>query len=523
MRERFEMLEMQGIGKAFAGIPAISDIGLTLEAGEILGLLGENGAGKSTLMNILFGLHRPDAGRILLNRRPVAIRSPRDARRLGIGMVHQHFMLIPTHTVLENLAPAVPETTFFSPLAAARRKLEFFRDRFHLQVRENAFIWELSAGEQQRVEILKALAADADVLILDEPTSVLTPGEAEELFVVLDKLAAAGCGIILISHKLEEIMRVCRRIQVLRKGVTVGSRRVAETTREELARLMVGRELVPPTANPTVPTGEVVLRVQDVSVTSDRGIPAVQGLSFALHAGEILGVAGVSGNGQKELIEALTGLRPPCRGTVFLREQACRGWDSRRCFREGIAHIPEERVKFGIVSAFSACENAILKEYFAPPFSRNGCLDFRAARERAGRIISDFQVQPADADLPLGGFSGGNMQKFIVGRELASHPAVIIAAHPTYGVDIGSVHLIHRCLLEERARGTAILLISEDLEEIFALSDRIAVMFSGNWPAILPRNEADRGRIGLLMAGSTMPPGASAGTAPGISPGAPLA
>ncbi len=502
MTESVRKLEMRGIRKEFPGVIANDGIDLTIEGGMILGLLGENGAGKSTLMNILYGLYQPDQGQILINDRPVHFRSPRDSIAHGIGMVHQHFMLVPTHTVIENLALAFPDTPFLAPTAPIRRRVEEFSSKYGMAIDLDAHVWELSAGQQQRVEILKALLSGADLLVLDEPTSVLTPSEAEELFTVLRRLISDGKSAIFITHKLDEILATSRRIVVLRHGKVAGSVETAETTKFDLARMMVGREIgfhhVRRSAQAVTP----VLEVTGLVVPHAMGKTAVNGLSFTVHAHEILGVAGVSGNGQKELVEALTGLRKRHSGRVKVLGRDVAGSSPRSIFRAGVAHIPEERLKFGVVGSLPLTENGALRDYFRPPFSGRFFLDPPALRRRAEEIIAEYQVACPSPDSPIRLLSGGNIQKFLVGRELSGNPKVIIAAHPTYGVDIGAAELIRKRIIEARDGGAGVLLVSEDLDELFDVADRIAVMFKGEFRGVFSREAADRQRIGLLMAGS---------------------
>ncbi len=523
-------LEMIAIRKEFPGVVANDGIDLEVRAGDILGLLGENGAGKSTLMNILCGLHQPDGGEIRINGLPVSIRNPRESRRLGIGMVHQHFMLVSNHTVAENIAIALDETSFFSPDSVAREKMKLFADRFGLRVNPDAYIWELSAGEQQRVEILKALLGGSKLLVLDEPTSVLTPMEADELFSVVKKMASEGNSVIFITHKLDEIMVNSNRVVVLRRGKVVGNSAVSGATKTDLARMMVGREMIfqnsgsgpmpqkgtkiidndRPEARKHPLEGVIfspsVLDVRDLFVNNDRDLPSVQGVSFSLSKGEILGVAGVSGNGQKELIEAISGMRNIVSGTITVEGLNSPIQSPRATFKAGIAHIPEERLRLGVVGEMSLTENSVLKDYFRSGFSGWSGLDFFAMKRRAENIITEFDVQPPCAENPIRNLSGGNIQKFLIGRELEGDPKVILAAHPTYGVDIGASQFIRKRLLQKRECGAAILLVSEDLEEILELSDRIAVIFRGKFAGLMPRDQAVIEEIGLLMAGSKVKP-----------------
>ena len=495
-------LEMRGIRKEFPGVVANDGVDFTVAAGEIVGLLGENGAGKSTLMNILAGLLRPDAGEIRLGDRSVTFASPLEARRAGIGMVHQHFMLVPNHTVLENLVFALPDPPLWRPDRVVWERLDRCAGEFGLRIDPDAFVWQLSAGEQQRVEILKALIADARWLILDEPTSVLTPQEADELLRIIRILAGRGHGIILITHKLEEILACADRITILRHGRVTGAVRAAETDRGELARLMVGREVAfdRPARSPA--GTETVLELTRLEVPGDRGVPAVREVSLNVAGGEILGLAGVAGNGQKELIEALAGLRPIAGGIALFRGTPLPAFDPRAIAGLGIAHIPEERFRHGVAGPLPLLDNAVLNTYHQPAFSRWGLLDNGAIRGRAEAIVRDCQVAAASLEMPARQLSGGNAQKFIVGRELAGNPRLILAAHPTTGVDVGAAELIHGHLLSRRASGAAVILASEDLSELFRLSDRLAVFCGGRCMGIVDPTVATVEAVGLMMGGS---------------------
>ena len=518
----FQQLEMRDIRKSFPGIVANDGISLSIKAGEILGLLGENGAGKSTLMNILFGLVPQDSGDILLNDRVVSFRSPQDALAAEIGMVHQHFMLIPNHTVAQNLALAIPGIPWNNPEGEVRTRLQQCAERYGLHVDPEAFIWQLSAGEQQRVEIIKALLSGCRLLVLDEPTSVLTPPETAQLLEVLRTFSTDGGAVIFITHKLEEVLSVAHRLTVLRRGRLAGTLPAAGTSRAELARLMIGRELsFSRQARPVQVSQCPVLQVSGLSVQDDRGRTAVQELSFVVHEGEILGVAGVAGNGQRELIDALTGLRSASAGAAVFRDRDLSRLDARSIADSGVAHIPEDRLRHGVAGNLSLQENAVLKSFHRAPFSRLGFLSPSAAAGEAQRIIHEYEVAvpsltsgtasaaaaapPATANLDAStkNLSGGNLQKFIVGRELAGTPPLVVASHPTYGVDVGAAETIHRQLLRCRDAGSAVLLVSEDLSELFRLSDRVAVMYEGRFAGILDPDRTSLEEIGLLMTGST--------------------
>ena len=500
---KIQTLEMSGICKSFGAVQANRGISLRLSGGEVLGLLGENGAGKTTLMKILYGLVPADPGEIRINGQPVRLHSPRDAIARGIGMVHQHFMLVQNHTAAENVALGFPEAPFFFPAREVARRMREFSLRYGLSVNPRARIWQLSAGEQQRVEILKALLAGADLLILDEPTSVLTPREAEELFAVLRRMRGEGHSVIFISHKLEEILSICDRVVVLRRGEVAGEAAAREVDKRELARLMVGREIIFNLSRKTLQPGPAVLEVEKLTVAGDRKEAAVRGVSFRVHSREILGIAGVSGNGQRELVEAITGLRKASSGAVRLNGADVTNASARVVASKGIAHVPEERMRFGIVPNLFVYENSVLKQHRNRLFSRVLFLNFGSIRQHAAALVRDFSIAAPSLDTPVRALSGGNIQKLILGREISGEPALLVAAHPTYGLDVGATEDIRRQLLERRERGTAVLLVSEDLEEIFELADRVAVLFDGRLMGILNTAEASMEQIGLMMAGSS--------------------
>lgn len=495
------VVEMRGIVKTFPGVVANDHIDFEVRAREIHALLGENGAGKTTLMNILFGIYQPDEGEIYVKGKRVEIRSPRDAMHLGIGMVHQHFMLVEKHTVAENIALGFA-TKFFFPTEEIARKIRDFSEKYGLTVDPNAYIWQLSAGEQQRVEIIKALYRGADILILDEPTSVLTPKETKELFSILKRMREEGKAIIFITHKLDEVFAISDRVTVLRKGKVIGKLKTAETNKKELARLMVGREVLFRLEREPVQKGKVVLEVIDLHALNDKGLPALKGVSFTIAEGEILGLAGVAGNGQKELVEVITGLRKAERGNVLIRGVNVTNASPRRISELGVAHIPEKRLKHGLVPNMSVAENLILKRYYKQPYCNKLFIDKKKVLKDAEKLIDEFNIMTPNPITPAKLLSGGNIQRLILARELAGSPEVIIAAHPTYGLDVGATEYIRKILLKERKRGSAILLVSEDLEEIMELSDRIAVMFEGEIMGILPTEKANLEDIGLMMAGA---------------------
>jgi ABC-type uncharacterized transport system ATPase subunit len=500
--DRIRSLEMIGISKSFHSLRANHDVSLRIEAGEILGLLGENGAGKTTLMNILYGLLPADGGEIRINGEAVTLGSPRDAIARGIGMVHQHFMLVQNHSVAENIVLGLKEAPFLGATRWVSERLSEFGRRYGLRVDPRRKVWQLSAGEQQRVEIVKALLQGADLLILDEPTSVLTPREAEELFAILRRMAGEGHAVIFISHKLEEVMAVCGRVMVLRKGEPAGEARTSEVDKAELARMMVGREIIFRLDRERLEPGERVLEVRDLTVEGDRGQTAVRGMSFAVHRREIFGIAGVSGNGQRELIEALTGLRRARSGTVAIGGKDITNASARTVSGSGVSHVPEERIRFGVVPNLFVFENAVLKQHHRRAFSRVLFLNVPRIRAHAESIVAEFGVSVPSLDTPVKNLSGGNIQKLILGREITGEPVLLVAAHPTYGLDVGATEYIRRELLARRAQGMAILLVSEDLEEILELSDRIAVIYEGRLMGVVSSQAADLQEIGLMMAGS---------------------
>ncbi len=503
---------MCGIIKRFPGVLANDCVDFAVHQGEVHALLGENGAGKSTLMKVLYGLYRPDDGEILLNGEPVQITSPTDAIRFGIGMIHQHFMLVPSLTVAENVALGLPSSRgVITDLDRVSKRITELGKTYGLQVDPRARVWQLSVGQQQRVEIIKALYRGAELLILDEPTAVLTPQEVAEFFQILRQMVKEGHSVIFISHKLQEVLDISDRVTVLRDGAVVGSRLKGTMTKAELARMMVGRDVGFQRNRAPVTPGEVRLSLHDVWARSDRGTDALQGVSLEVRAGEILGLAGVSGNGQRELAQVINGLRPVARGHVQLEGKDTTGVSPVELIAQGLAYIPEERMRDGMIRDFSVAENLILREHATAPFARRGFLDFKAiARVAAGHIV-DFNVKTPSQETLAKNLSGGNIQKVILARELSREPRVIVAAQPTRGLDIGATIYVHERLLDERSRslreekrhGAAILLISEDLDEILALSDRIAVIYEGRIMDIVPSEEATPERLGLLMAGVT--------------------
>ena len=500
--ERIATVEMQGIEKSFVGVRANHDVHLSVKSGDILGLLGENGAGKTTLMNILYGLYQPDRGGVFINGKSISVKSPRESMHLGIGMIHQHFMLIQKHTVLDNIILGFDNLPFFFPQKVMRKKIEEFSERYGLQVDPDKYIWELSAGEQQRVEIIKALMHNADLLIMDEPTSVLTPAEVEDLFAILRRLSKEGHTCILISHKLDEIMSICNRVLVMRKGEVTGEAAIKDVDEKTLATMMVGHEISLSYPKKDLPPGEAVLEVENLNVNSDQELPIVNGLSFQVRKNEIMGIAGVSGNGQREMVEAVTGLRNVEGGKVRLNGEDITNKSARHINDRGITHVPEERIKFGTVANLLLMENSVLKQHHSQPFSVRQLMNYPTIRQHAKKLIEDFRVDAAGINVPVKNLSGGNMQKLILGREITASPDLLIAAHPTYGLDVGAADYIRRRLIECRDEGGSVLLVSEDLEELFQVCDRVAVMFEGRFMGIVDPSDCDMGEVGLMMAGS---------------------
>jgi general nucleoside transport system ATP-binding protein len=496
-------LQMTGITKRYPGVIANNKISLDVKTGEIHALLGENGAGKTTLMNILFGLARPDEGEILLDGNPVQIADPADAIARGIGMVHQHFMLIPVLTVAENIllgAETMANAVFLDRREARRRIIDLGK-RFGFEVDPDAKVGTLSVGWQQRVEILKALYRDAHILVLDEPTAVLTPQETVEIFAVLRRLAAEGHSIIFISHKLYEVLEIADRITVIRRGEVVGSRLPSETNEDDLAALMVGREVQLAVDRGVSHPAEPVLTVENLRVKSDRGQEEVQGVSFSVRAGEVLGIAGVAGNGQDELVEAITGLRRSNSGTIDLVGQNIAGWDVRERREHGLGYVPGDRQKYGLVLGFPISDNLVLTRYYHRPFTRGVQRQDAAIEDWAQEKIKEFDIRTPSSEAAAGTLSGGNQQKVIVAREFSRDLKLLVLDQPTRGLDVGSIEFIHKQAIHKRDAGTGILLVSAELDEILELSDRIAVMYRGKIVALVDgRPTANKEEIGLLMA-----------------------
>ncbi len=497
------LLSMHNITKAFPGVLANDDVSFDVHNGEVHTLLGENGAGKSTLMKILFGLYQPDEGEIRLRGEVASITSPTSAIEHRVGMVHQHFMLVPTLTVAENVALGLPSSRGFrTDLDSVSERILEISDQYGLSVDPDIEIWKLSVGERQRVEIIKALYRDAELLVLDEPTAVLTPQEVDDLFAILRQMTANGTGIIFISHKLHEVLELSDRITVLRNGAVTGSTTPAETDRQQLAEMMVGREVKLAPDKPHVDLGLVRLQLRNVSVKGDRGTTAVDRVSLDVHSGEIVGIAGVSGNGQRELAETIAGLRVAESGSVTIDDADLTKAGPARTRAAGFAYVPEERMKDGAVGEFEVSENLLLINHGDPKFRKGPLFDFKKIGDHAQRLVDQFSVKTPTLDTPTSSLSGGNIQKLIMARELDSSPSVILAAQPTRGVDIGAAEYIHSQLIEQRNSGVAILMISEDLDEVLGLADRIAVMFEGRIVKIVDRESATKEILGLAMAGA---------------------
>jgi ABC-type uncharacterized transport system ATPase subunit len=496
------VVEMRGITKRFPGIVANDKVNLVVKKGEIHALLGENGAGKSTLMNILFGLYQPDEGEILINEKPVQITSPNVANDLGIGMVHQHFMLVEPFTVTENIVlGSEPRSGLKIDIEKAVKEVEAISNRYGLKVDPHAKIEEISVGMQQRVEILKTLYRGADILIFDEPTAVLTPQEIHELIEIMRNLVKEGKTIILITHKLKEIMAVCDTVTIIRRGKVIDSVAVKDTNPDELAAKMVGREVTFRVDKKPSEPKEVILSVENVTALGNRGVNALNNISFEVRAGEILGIAGVDGNGQSELIEVLTGLRKVQQGRVLLKGKEITNRSPREISESGLSHIPEDRHKRGLVLDFTMSENMVLETYFHPTFNKNGFLDYEAIDKYAAKLIEEFDVRTPSIYTPARALSGGNQQKAIIAREVDKNPDLLIAAQPTRGLDVGAIEYIHKRLVEQRDKGKAVLLISLELDEIMNLSDRIAVIYEGQIVGIVDPKATTEQELGLMMSG----------------------
>jgi ABC-type uncharacterized transport system ATPase subunit len=497
-------LELKDITKQFPGVLANDRISIAADRGKVLGLLGENGAGKTTLMNILSGLYRPDAGQILIDGEPRSFTDPAEAIHAGIGMVHQHFMLVPVFDVVESVAlGAEPVRGALGTFdrATARARVVELSNQYGLHVDPDARIEDLPVGVRQRVEILKALYRKSDILVLDEPSAVLTPGETEELFEIIRSLAKGGTTVIFITHKLNEVLEVADTITVLRRGRVAGTVLPGETSREELANLMVGRDVeLTVTRGEAHPT-DVVLELRDVFVRDDRDEMAIKGVTLEVRAGEIVAVAGVQGNGQTELVEAITGLRHIDSGQMRIGGKPVESASPRKVSDMGVAHIPEDRTRDGLIKAMTVAENYVLDSYHREPYSKGGRLNGKAIAEHAATGVSEFDIRTPSIETHVGNLSGGNQQKVIVAREFSRPVKLVVASQPTRGLDVGSIEYIHRRIIEQRDAGAAILIVSTELDEVLALGDRVAVMFAGRIVGILPSAQATKEAVGMLMGG----------------------
>ena len=496
------VVEMRSITKRFLDVTANKNINFTLFPGEICALLGENGAGKTTLMNILFGYYSCDQGDIYIKGEMVKLSSPKDAISRGVGMIHQHFTLVPSQTVLENIIVGTDsgKGIFLNP-KSAKAKLLQLQERFGLQVDPEAKVWTLAVGEKQKVEILKALYRNVDILIMDEPTSVLAPSETIELFKTLKSLAKEGKSVIFISHKLNEVMEISNRIVVLRNGEVMAEKKTSETNTKELANLMVGREILERIKRKEVAPGKPVIEIDNLTVINDKGLEAVKKVNMVVRENEILGIAGVSGNGQRELSEVLFGIREPVTGSIKINGKPLKTGSPVSAIKLGIGRVPEDRIETGLMMDLSVEENMILENHISPNFHNKGLINFKNIHHFSDVLIEEYNIKTAGRNAEAKSLSGGNLQKLILARELDGKPILVVASQPTRGLDVGAMEYIHQRMLEEKERGAAVVLISEDLDEIFTLSDRIMVMYEGKVMGDVPIEKASREQIGLLMCG----------------------
>lgn len=500
-----KVIEMKGITKVFPGTIANDNVDFDLLKGETHVLLGENGAGKTTLMNVLYGLYQQEKGDIYVNGKQVKISNPNDAIKLGIGMVHQHFMLVHNFTVAENIVLGIePKKGIKLDMKKAIGDVEALSKKYGFAIDPNSVIQDISVGQQQKVEILKALYRGAEILILDEPTAVLTPQEIEDLGIIIKNLIKEGKSVILITHKLKEVMSMSDRVTILRRGKVTGTVKTSETSIDQLAELMVGRKVRLTVDKKEVNLGGEVLKVQDLVALDQRNLPAVNGVSLTVYGGEILGIAGVDGNGQSELVEVLTGLRKAKEGQITLKGKDIYNKSPKEISDNGIGHIPEDRHKRGLILKYSIFENAILGIHKNRPFSKGIVMNYRAIRDYCKKLIAEFDVRTPNDEVSASALSGGNQQKLIVAREITKDPELLIASQPTRGLDVGAIEYIHKRLVEERNKGKAVLLVSLELDEILSLSDRIAVMYDGKVVAILDRKDANEHKLGILMAGGSL-------------------
>ncbi|ACL69634.1 ABC transporter ATP-binding protein [Halothermothrix orenii] len=498
------VIQMNGITKRFPGVVANDKVDFELKKGEIHALLGENGAGKTTLMKCLYGLYQPDEGDIFINGKKVSISDPNDAINLGIGMVHQHFMLVPPFTVAENIVlGSEPVRNYQLDYEKAVKDVKQLSKRYKLNVDPEAKVQDISVGMQQRVEILKALYRGADILILDEPTAVLTPQEVDELIDIMRSLTEEGKSIIFITHKLKEVKAIADRVTVIRRGKLINTVEADSATSEDLAKMMVGREVLLRVEKEKANPGEVILEVSNIKARNDRGLMALNGTSFSVRRGEILGIAGVEGNGQSELAEVLTGLREIEDGEIYLKGKNIASYSTRQIIEAGVSYIPEDRQKRGLVLDFALYENLILGNHYRAPYSNGLNMNYNKIRKEVRNLIKDFDIRTPDEDVKAKSLSGGNQQKVIIAREFNREHDLLIAAQPTRGVDVGAIEFIHKQIIEQRDSGKAVLLISLELDEILSLSDRIAVIYEGEIVDILDPDEATEEKLGMLMAGAT--------------------
>lgn len=497
------LIEMKGISKSFPLVLANDKVDFFVKKGEIHALVGENGAGKSTLMSILYGLYQPDEGEILIDGIKKIISNPNKAIENRIGMVHQHFMLVPPLTVVENVILGMEprKNYFFIDLQKAAFNIKTLSDQYGFKIDPWAKIEDISVGIQQRVEIIKVLYRGAEILILDEPTAVLTPQEVDELFKILKSLKGQGKTIIFITHKLNEVMAISDQVTIMRNGKVVGTKETSQTNTAEIATLMVGREVLLKTDKIEQLAGKSVLRLEQVSAFNQNRYPVLKSISLSVKEGQILGIAGVEGNGQAELVEVITGLRPVSSGHIYLYDLDITGLSPRKIRELNIAHIPEDRRKRGFIGEYSVAENLVLGSHYRPPFARGCLINFPEVQKYANKLISDYDIRPAVKENLLKVLSGGNQQKVIVARELYRKPNLLIASQPTRGLDVGSIEFVHQQILKERSKGKAILLVSAELDEILSLSDEIAVIYEGKIVEIMKNKDIDRGRMGLLMTG----------------------
>ena len=496
------MLRMVSISKYFGNFAANEDVNLTVEKGEIHSLLGENGAGKSTLMNVLYGLYKPDKGEIYFEDKKLDFRSSKDAIDIGIGMIHQHFMLIPVHTVFENIIMGMgKEKGFVINEKSLEKEITEIANTYGMGISLHKKVSELSVGEQQRVEIVKALYRGAKLLIMDEPTAVLTPQETEELFVTLRKMADGGMSIILITHKLKEVMSVCDNVTVLRDGKVTNTIRIKDTNENELIKYMIGRDLSPVVRDKECCKGEAVLELKGVSFVNDKNVKTLNNINLKVHAGEVLGIAGVDGNGQKELAEGIVGLLRVSEGSILLCGEEIKGKSIDNIINLGVGYVPEDRHKRGLVLDFTVCENLILKNHGKKPYTKNVLFDFDSINNHADEMIDKYSIKTNGRDCEARRLSGGNQQKIVVAREIDTMPKLLIAVQPARGVDIGATEFIHKQIIKAKEQGTSVLLISTELSEINTLSDRIAVIYKGSIVGEMDRKDFKESEIGLMMAG----------------------